>query len=162
MLRSARPDEHDVVMEILGDAAAWLNARGIRQWSSPPPRGLWSLVEREIRKQQVYLARSVKDGQAVGMVRFEWTTPRLWRGYSDDAGYVYSLAIRSRVAGFGIGALILEWAKEHIRSQGKQFIRLDCLATNLKIREYYEKLRFTFRGLATQEDYHAALYEMRL
>ncbi len=31
-IRAARPDDVGVVLDVLGDAAAWLQARGIRQW----------------------------------------------------------------------------------------------------------------------------------
>jgi len=162
ILQPAGPDDLEIVLAILDDAAVRLNARGIRQWSSPSPEGLRNLMEREIHRQHVYLARTTEDGRAVGTVRFEWTNPPLWRGYPGDAGYVYSLAIGSDMAGLGIGALILEWAREHIRSRDKRFFRLDCVATNLKMREYYEKLSFALRGTATHQGYQAALYEMKL
>lgn len=103
----AHKNELNVVMEILDEAAVWLSAKGIRHWLSPPPFGLWELVEREIEKSHVFLVRTQVDNYSVGTFRLTLTDPELWND-ANDAGYIYSLAIRTHVKGYGVGATILE------------------------------------------------------
>jgi hypothetical protein len=42
----------------------------------------------------------------------------------------------------------------------KQFVRLDCLASNGRLRQYYEEQGFSYRGEVTDQDYAAVLYEI--
>jgi len=41
----------------------------------------------------------------------------------------------------------------------KRFLRLDCLASNARLRRYYEDLGFVYRGQLTSGEYVGALYE---
>jgi hypothetical protein len=40
---------------------------------------------------------------------------------------------------------MLKWAEATARKAGKRFLRLDCLATGRKIRDYYEQGRFSLQ-----------------
>lgn len=157
----AHKDELNVVMEILDEAAVWLSAKGIRQWLSPPPKSLWDFVEREIEKDQVFLVRTQPDNYAVATFRLAWTDSKLWND-AKEAGYVYSLATRTRVKGYGVGGIILNWVKAYIKSNNRKYLRLDCIATNPAIRQYYENLGFVYRGQVKQDSYSLALYELPL
>ena len=72
------------------------------------------------------------------------------------------MAVRPSVQGHKIGEMMIDWAKDFARSRSRQYLRLDCLAGNLALRQYYEGLGFRFRRQATYLDYTGALYEMRL
>jgi len=161
-IRPALPHELAIVMAIQDDAAAWLKANGIRQWTSPLPRSCWDYVERAIASREVYLACWPECGYAVGTLRLKWTDPRLWPADPEAAAYVHDLAVRRNLKGHRIGALMLEWAKEQARARGRAYLRLDCVAWNPALRQYYEHIGFTCRGEVTQGTYVAALYEFRL
>jgi ribosomal protein S18 acetylase RimI-like enzyme len=158
-LRPALPEHLPLVMEILGEAAAWLAAKGIDQWPSPPNEHWWLRVERQIANGEVYLA--LFRGEAIATLRLTWSD-LYWPTGEQNAGYVHSLAIRNRAHGLKIGATLLTWAMDEIRRQGKQYIRLDCAASNGRLRHYYEEQGFTCRGELQDRDYIAALYEMKL
>jgi hypothetical protein len=55
-LRPALPVHLPVVMEIVGEAAARLVAKGINQWPAPPNEHWWRRMERQIANGEIYLA----------------------------------------------------------------------------------------------------------
>jgi signal transduction histidine kinase/GNAT superfamily N-acetyltransferase len=158
-VRPALPEELPLVMEILAEAAAWLEAKGIQQWPSPPNEHWWRRMERHIASGEMYLASL--SGEAIGTLRLTWSDP-YWPSGEQNAGYVHSVAIRNRAHGLQIGTALLNWAMDQIRNQEKQTIRLDCAAGNGRIRQYYEEHGFTYRGQYQDHDYVAALYERKL
>lgn len=159
LVKPAQHDELPRVMGVLDEAAALLQARGIAQWPSPQPPLIWAVIEREIARGQVYLARVPPEEDPIGTLRFTWSDRELWPQDPEGAGYVHHLAIRNHVWGYGIGAALLEWAQQQIRQHPKRHMRLDCWGENPALCRYYERLGFTFCGHARQGDYLAALYQ---
>lgn len=159
-INPASPDELSVVMEIYDEAAGWLHSKGIVYWAYPQPPWIWDLVKHDIENGCVFLCRTQADGRAVGTLRILWSDPAIWPAAADDAGYIHGLAIRLDVRGYGVGAAMLEWAKDYLRSHGKAYLRLDCEAGSPALRQYYEKLGFAPCGEITHNDYVGARYEM--
>lgn len=151
----AQPDDLPLVMAILAEAAAWLNEKGSDQWPSPPNEHWQRRMAEAIEREEVYTVGIVKN--RFGIVRFTWADPY----WPDDnlAGYVHSIALRSEMHGQNLGSLILFWAMMKTKQEGRQFLRLDCLAGNGRLRRYYEDQGFSYRGEVIDQDYVAALYE---
>lgn len=154
--------ELPLIMEILDEAAQWMLARGIRQWSSPPPSELWTFMAGEIAKNDVYLARIAADQTPIATWRFGWSDQALWQDQSNTAGYLYTLATHPRVHGHRIGATLLKWAATYIKQQQRTYFRLDCMADNLILQRYYQAQGFRFCGNASSDTHDAALFEMAL
>ncbi len=155
----AKPAELCVVMEILDEAAAWLRDKGItKQWPCPMPVSFWEFMEKEIAKGQVYLARL--DGNALGTFRFEWTDSELWAHDPDGGGYVHSFAVRNRAHGHRIGATMLAWAKQHVREQGKKYLRLDCWGGNQVLCKYYQAQGFALCGRVPEDGWVSAIFQV--
>ena len=74
-----------------------------------------------------------------------WLTDR-------DAGYVYTLAVHPSQRGKRIGQRMLDWAAQYVYDHGKRWVRLDCVASNQKLRSYYAVQGFTFLGVGKNED----------
>lgn len=146
------------VMEILVEAAAWLQDKGINQWPSPPNEHWQRRMRAAVERGQVYTVGIGKN--RFGIVRVTWSDPY----WPDDgrAGYVHTMAIRNSMHGQNLGAAILFWAAQKAQREGKRFLRLDCLASNGRLRRYYEEQAFSYRGEVTDRDYVAALYELVL
>lgn len=153
--RLAEPADLPVVMEILAEAAEWLTEQGIDQWPSPPNEHWQRRMMEAIKREEVYTFGIVKN--RFGIARFTWSDPY----WPDDglAGYVHSMAIRPKMHGQDVGRTILSWAIIKAMRQKKQFLRLDCLAKNGRLRRYYEDQGFLYRGEYIDRDYVAALYE---
>lgn len=81
--------------------------------------------------------------------REAWSSD-LTRSVSDGPPYlpgqVASRAMSSSTPVAGVGAQLLDWAAEETIRQGRHFLRLDCVATNRRLRSYYEAAGFQARG----------------
>jgi GNAT superfamily N-acetyltransferase len=153
--RRARPDDIEVVLAVLADAAAWLRSTGIEQWPDRFPIG-W--VMPAIERGETWLGE-VND-QAVGTLVVHWDDPIFWAGYPADAGYLHRLAVRR--PGTGQGGELLRWAERHSAGNGKSFLRLDCVAWNARLRAYYEGAGYTHVGDVIVGEYTEARYEKRV
>ncbi len=153
-----QPPNRPVVLDILGEAASWISAKGIDQWR---PDQFQTVIDRG----DTYLA--LLDGEAVGTLALQWDDAideRLWRDVSnmEEAGYVHRLAVRRAFAGKGIGQYLLNWAESMVAAAGKSYLRLDCMAENPALCAYYERVGLTYRGEVQEKGWKARLYEKRI
>jgi ribosomal protein S18 acetylase RimI-like enzyme len=160
-IEQAQPSDLDTVLNILEEAADWLISRGIDQWQP----GLFRKVRRQsiayqVSGGEVYLAK--RDGQAVGTLTLQWVDKMFWANVPDDAGYIHRLAIRRAYAGMELGRQLLQWAEGKVASAGRDYLRLDCMAENQALRQYYEQAGFTYRGEVRGEGWRASLYEKKV
>ncbi len=151
----AMSEDLPVVMEIIGEAAAWLEAKGIEQWPYPPNKHWWRRTAAAIERGEIYLA--YQEGLAVGTLGLTWADAY----WPDDgqAGYVHRLAICNQVHGQEMGRALLNWAAEQIRQRHRSLLRLDVPMANGRLRRYYEEQGFALCGTVSDHDYEAALYE---
>jgi len=161
-ISTARHDELPIVMEIVDEAAKWLLARGIRQWETPPPSEAWESFREPLRAGLVYLVRKRGSPDAIGTFRLEWRGGTLWPEDRQDAGYLYTLALRPSHVGRGLGVLVIDWVKDLLRERGKRCLRLDCIASNKRLRRWYEALGFQYRRTSVDGTYVLALFELDL
>ena len=161
-LDQARREDLDSVMQILNEAAAWLQNRGIRQWPFPLPQRTWEKIESSIERGHVFLARMLNDQRIIGTLRLEWVDPLYWPLDPTGAGYLHNLATNRGLHGLGLGRTLVAWAARFVRNQDRRFLRLDCGAENTSLCKYYEQLGFVSRGLVVDCNYTAALYELDL
>ena len=103
----------------------------------------------------------MRDGVIVGTLTLTWADPHVWGEQPDDAGYVHGLAIRRDAAGQGIGAAMLAWAGRAVAAAGRPYLRLDCMATNARLRAYYERAGFTQVRDVADANWSASLYQKR-
>jgi GNAT superfamily N-acetyltransferase len=137
-MHQAGPGEIADVLAVLDEVAAWLGERGVRQW---PPRFEWEWIEPAVLTGDTWLA--VDDGQVLATVTLD-RADGLWADRPAPAAYVHRLAVR-RVAA-GLGARILDWATAAAAAEGCHYLRLDCVAANRRLRDYYEAAGFQHRG----------------
>lgn len=167
VLRRAEPGELDLVLDILEEAARWQFARGIDQWRPESfKRGPFQApIAEQVAQGSVYLAS--QEGEALGTITLQWNDPmdtKLWECIlpHEDAGYIHRLAIRRVCAGLGVGRCLLRWAEQTILDLGKQYVRLDCMATNGALCAYYERAGYVCRGEVQGNGWEARLYERQL
>jgi GNAT superfamily N-acetyltransferase len=133
----AGPDQVDNVLGLLDEAAAWLQAQGISQW---PERFESSWVEDAIHRGETWL---VQVGRTISAtVTLDWSDP-VWSDVAGNAAYLHRMAVRRRAS--GLGAVILAWAAGIACQHGRKALRLDCVASNDRLRAYYEAAGFVYR-----------------
>jgi ribosomal protein S18 acetylase RimI-like enzyme len=145
--RAAAAD-FDAVYAIIAEAAEWLQSRDISQWNwflTDPGK---DLVRHRIETAETYL---VLDPRAQPLATFtvQWDDELIWgpRGKDGTAGYVHGLAVRRRAAGISLGLKMLEWSSNLIAQKSRRLIRLDCMAKNESLCDYYRRAGFTDAGI---------------
>lgn len=136
--RQATSGDLASVLSILDEAAGWLRSRSIEQW---PDRFETDWVARSVAAGETWLF----DGDRA-TVTLDFTD-ELWAGEPGPAAYVHRLAVRRSAS--GLGGRVLDWCEAQARQAGCASLRLDCVATNAELRDYYERRGFTFAGLAS-------------
>jgi len=140
----AEAGDLDVIIDIREDAARWLSERGIEQWPVGTFHRQSSYIAQRIAAGEEYLSNF--EGSVVGTLRLQWSDPDMWPGIENDAGYVHGFAVRREWAGRLIGRRLLQWAEMQIAAAGRTYLRLDCVAHNKALCQYYERAEFRSRG----------------
>ncbi|MFJ9691253.1 GNAT family N-acetyltransferase [Kitasatospora sp. NPDC101183] len=126
------------VLEVLDEAAGWLGGQGISQW---PPRFEEAWIGEAVARGETWLVRA--DGRVAGTVTVDWAD-RLWADLGGTAAYVHRLAVRRWAS--GLGAVVLDWAAGQAAERQAEFLRLDCVSHNPRLRAYYRSRGFEHRG----------------
>jgi ribosomal protein S18 acetylase RimI-like enzyme len=137
-IRRAEPADFEAARAVLTSAAAWARDRGVERWWPVPFPA--ERLRPALENGHLYVAESGRE--VVGTMVFKWEDPRVWGAEPPVAGYIHMLAVRKDRPLRGLGQVLLAWAADRIRENGRPLIRLDCLATNTPLVRYYEGLGF--------------------
>ncbi|MFD0742807.1 GNAT family N-acetyltransferase [Phytohabitans flavus] len=139
------PGDIDTVLGLLGDATAWLVSIGrTGQWGTQPrsanPRAVAQITE-WAEAGRLHLAHL--DGQVAGALgvgaAMHYVPPA-----TEPELYVNLLVTGRAFAGRGVGARLLDHAREMARERGAHLLRVDCYAGgDRKLVRYYEGQGFT-------------------
>jgi GNAT superfamily N-acetyltransferase len=155
----AQPADLARVLEILEEASRWLISKGLETQWHPNPTFRQSILE-NIDRGEVYVVKDLKA--TIGTVTLQWSDKSFWGDLPLNAGYVHKFAIKRSYSGQRLGLRMLQWAETKARAEGKTHLRLDCLASNKIIREYYEKAGFVHVRDTLAPGWRASLYEKKL
>jgi GNAT superfamily N-acetyltransferase len=155
----AKQEDIDIVLGILDEAAAWIIEHEIPSVWKPGEFSRETFLE-QISRAEVHVG--LVDGKPAGTITLQWSDPVFWGEQQPDAGYVHKLAVRPVYAGQKLGLEMLKWAESETGKVGKKFLRLNCLAEDRKIRDYYEQAGFLYKGDVVRPKAVAALYEKAL
>jgi GNAT superfamily N-acetyltransferase len=139
----ARPEDTDTVLEILDEAAAWIIERKLPNVWKPGGFSRQAFLE-QISLGEVHIG--LVDEKPVGTLTLQWADLTFCAERQPDAGYVHKLAVRPAYTRQSIGLEMLKWAEASARKAGKRFLRLNCLAEDQKIRDYYDRAGFLYEG----------------
>lgn len=142
-IREAKPDDQQLVWDLIHESIAWLRDRGLDQWynwqSWQGPNGK---VMKAINEGSVWLAWADTGSAPVGTITVEphgdldfWTPDELL----DSAYYVSKVAIARDHAGQELGNLLLNWARDLAFRNGIGVVRLDAWRSNTALHRYYQE-----------------------
>jgi protein-tyrosine phosphatase len=163
-----RADDTDLseLVRLRDDAARWQLAHRIDQWK-PDELGEEHFRAR-LREGEIWIATLGPHGPTAGAWELWWDDPAAWGTQPPTAGYVHRLMTDRRTAPPGTGRRMLTEAEHRIAAGGRTLCRLDCLASNPRLREYYEAAGYTVVGEQPSKDgglgnsYAVTLLEKRL
>jgi GNAT superfamily N-acetyltransferase len=155
----AKPEDIDIVLGILDEAAAWIIEQELPSVWKPGGFSREIFLD-QISRGEVHIG--LVDERPAGTITLQWADLIFWGEQQPDSGYVHKLAVRPAYAGRKIGLEMLKWAESAARKAGKKFLRLNCLAEDRKIRDYYERAGFLYKGDVEGPRAKASLYEKSL
>jgi GNAT superfamily N-acetyltransferase len=157
----ATPTELPIVADILDEASAWMESRGLGLWPRPFPV---DVLAAGLANGEAYLAW--EGTAAVGTFALHRTERTFWGERPDDlpdhARYLHKLAVRRGHP--GLGRALVGVAETITRGEGAAWLRLTCDASRPRLRRYYEELGFEHRGDmdVPRSRWRASLYEKQL
>jgi GNAT superfamily N-acetyltransferase len=156
IIRQAMPQDAENVIGVLQEAAQWLEQSGLAMWRDDEL--LPARITADVAAGLFFLAES--EGVVAGVVKFQLEDSLFWpdvrRGQS---AFVHRLAVRRRFAGGGISSALLGWAVERARTLGREYLRLDCEASRVRLRAVYEKFGFRHHSDRQVGPYFVSRYE---
>jgi GNAT superfamily N-acetyltransferase len=156
VIRQATAQDSDAVAEILQEAARWLAARGMAMWQMDELCA--ARIAAEVISGLFFLAEC--EGEAAGTISFRLKDELFWPDIEqDDSAFIHRLAIRRRFAGGDLSAALMLWAIARAHSLGRRYLRLDCEASRLRLREIYERIGFRWHSNRQVGPYFVARYE---
>jgi ribosomal protein S18 acetylase RimI-like enzyme len=158
VMRQARLADLDTVVSMLEEAARWMIRREIEGWT--PDGFSRERIAVLIESGEIYLA--VLGGWLAGTFALQWSDRETWGDVPDDAGYIHGLAIRREFAGKGLGREMLRRAEQMVSRSEREYLRLDCVADNMPLNEYYRRAGFAYRGRSVVRGLTVSLYEKRV
>ncbi|MBL4796792.1 MAG: GNAT family N-acetyltransferase [Oleispira sp.] len=159
-LRQVRDTEFDAVYGILHENATWLLSKDIIQW----PLDWLESIRPEIRasiEAELFYAVEI-DNTLAAVLEIRSAPELLWGNNQDDAHYIHKLAIQRQYSDRGLGRNILDVIKSKAQQENIKYLRLDCVAHNDKLREYYESCGFNLKGIVDAGEVNLALYEHQI
>ncbi len=172
-VRMARPEDQDVILEMVEEAKQWLPTIGTSQWSTDwkdgDNLGRSERVERSIKEGTTWLiyAPYRKEEMAVATVTIEYNVNSMvWSGVNTGSrrcAYLGRLVTARDFAGLDIGTGVIDWACRYAAEAfGARRMRIDVWTDNYRLHDYYLARGFRPWGLCADESYPSrARFERR-
>ncbi|SFE72565.1 hypothetical protein SAMN05216378_3851 [Paenibacillus catalpae] len=162
----AREEDTAAVLQLLVNTAKWLESKGSAQWNALLHGEDSHQTPEAIKRGEVYLF--VQEDTLLGMVMLmQQASPwdrELWGEEGHESSvYLHRLNINRAAAGTNLGEAIVSWASTGIHFPGKDRIRLDCIANNPKLNDFYlNSCGYAFKGMASNPVGEFNLYEKKV
>lgn len=158
----AKPEDTEAVLQLLIQTAEWLKSKGSTQWSGLLKGEDSHQTPEAIKRGEVYLFR--QGNRLAGMVMLmqqasAWDRELWGEEGHEQSIYLHRLNINREVAGKNLGEAIVDWAGSGIHFEGKDRIRLDCIANNPKLNAFYLSCGYEHKGLSSNAMGEFNLYE---
>jgi ribosomal protein S18 acetylase RimI-like enzyme len=133
---------------MMTEAAVWLRSRGIPQWTFFLTEAGKDFVRNRITTAETYLYCEADD-RPIATFSLYWKDEETWgeHGLDNKAGYVHGLAVRRHASGKNIGRTMLDLASALIVRKSRNLLRLDCMAQNESLCNYYRRMGFADLGV---------------
>lgn len=161
-LINADPNEIDIVLSLLKDAAIWLKNKKIDYWQNwiDPQKIYVDWIKQGFENNEFYFA--YMDNSIIGCFRLQWKDEMFWGKRNEQAGYIHSLTTSRKQAGSGFGKRVIKTIETYCHEKSKDFLRLDCGMHVTGLKNFYESIGFKDVGETIVHGEHCVLYEKAL
>ncbi|MFT4762395.1 MAG: ribosomal protein S18 acetylase RimI-like enzyme [Paraglaciecola sp.] len=142
-IQNSKITDIDEIFRLYGIASAYQKSKKtVVVW----PAFERSMVEREIKGNHQW--KLIIDGQVACVWATAFSDEQIWEARNvDSAIYIHRIATNPDFRGQNFVKIIVDWAKEHTKALGKDYVRLDTIGHNEKLIAHYVKGGFDFLGM---------------
>ncbi|RSD23032.1 GNAT family N-acetyltransferase [Mesobacillus subterraneus] len=136
------------VINLLKRSAQWMKDNSINQWQYLLSGGDDEEILNAIKGNETYIVLNDQDIIATFTLspdQSEWDRHIFGPEANLDSLYMHRLAVSPDIIGKGLGKEILDWIFENVKTD-KKFLRLDCVAGNHKLNQFYQHNGFEYIG----------------
>ena len=153
----------NLVLELFKTAAEKIAKKNVDHWQywKNPPEEKIRWVKNGIENDEFYFINDLNNYN-IGMVRILSEDELYWGKQNIKAKYVHSLVIKEEFNGKGIGKIVLDEVEKNAKENGCVYLRLDAVAKNTKLCEYYENLGFIKVGIKEMPQSINNLYQKKI
>ncbi len=157
ILSKALPSESEAVFLVLMESALWLESRNISQWPVDWLETKKGEIFNSIDQGNFYILRADVSIEAV--VEIKSQPEQLWGNDNTPSFYIHKLAKRRNTEIKGVGEIVLSLISKIKSKLEVSKIRLDCVSSNHKLKEYYLSKGFEFCGNVSNGEVELSLYQ---
>ena len=147
-IKIATNDDSSVIIKMLKQIAQWMKDNEINQWMFLLDGGDDDEIEQARTNNETYIVMKDKGIVATFTLlskQSEWDRDIWGIDNSSKSLYLHRLAIIPTYMRKGIGKSILTWIQDNVSD--KEYIKLDCVADNTKLNNFYMKNNFDLLGV---------------
>lgn len=155
----AKEEDLEAIHILIVDRCKWFIEQQINQWKIGyyPIRYNVEYFHKQMKENELYV---VKDkNKIIGVILLKNEDKDYWQ---DEKKAFYIHHLTTHINYHGIGKMLIQFAVEHAKECGKEYLRLDCFSSNVKLNEYYESLGFELCGSGGDEYYHYHLRQRKV
>ena len=153
----ANLNDIESILELYSERMTWFKENNIKQWSRYLENHPKSEFIEAIENNNYYI---IKENNEI-VAGFELSTnSKDWNDDITPAYYIYKVV--TKVGHKKIGQIIFNKCKEIAKSDGKKYLRLDCLKSNKKLNNIYESYNFKLVRYGCNERYNFSLRELKI
>ena len=141
----ATSSDYEKVFNTLLDTAKWLNKKGSNQWGDLLLGNDVHRTDRAIRNQNVYMAYLKEYYLGVFILletQSSWDAELWGKDSEGHVTYLHRVALAEEAHGSGNGELLIKIAINRAIINGNRVIRLDCVANNHYLNQFYKDAGF--------------------
>lgn len=168
MIRLAKEEDLDQIMEIIDDAKAFMRLTGSKQWQGGYPNR--NVLEKDIQTKTLYAY--ILDNRVVGIIALKqeftknyvdidgkWEHP-----VSADDLVIHRLAIKKEYRGKKIAKALMLFALDYAKEHNIHYLKTDTHPLNVSMQKTAESVGFIRRGtvvsMLEEEDKYRYGYEL--
>ena len=157
IIELANIEDIDSILDLYSDRIKWFKDNNIKQWNRYLENHPKEEFMEAIENKNYYI---VKQGNEL-VAGFELTTnSKEWNDDITLAYYIYKVV--TKVGHKNIGKILINKCKEIAKSDGKKYLRLECLKSNKKLNDIYEGHNFKLIRYGENERYSFSLMELKI
>lgn len=139
--------DKEQILDILYEIAVYLKSKQITQWQEwlAPEKTDLEWIEHLIKDDNFYLIK--EKNSTVGIFSLSDKDDKYWGKSIDKSKYLHSLAILPHYKNQQFGKNVIDLLKLNLKEKNYTFLRLDCISSNQKLKQYYLNQEFNEVGV---------------